>query len=754
MMSMQTIHQQTMYLSPYNKLVLTVIFCACIFPMHAQNAELKGRVLSSNNSEPLEDVNVYVKKLKLGSATNLDGQFSIINLANGKIELEISILGYRDTTLAIVINKNLVDLGRILIDPEVLHFEEIKVEVHSDLDPTSSLSSFSMSGKKIQENMKGSIAQTLQNEMGVAIQSMGQGTTRPILRGYSGDRFLITENGFEVGDLSQTSVDHALSMDLGGVEEIEIIRGPRALLFGSNAISGVIDVEKNSIPEIEFDHLHTYITSGYDSGNKGLFNNFSLVTPINKNNFRFSLQNRKTGDQMTPLGQLKNTSMNTTEGFFGLTRFHDGKRGTISIEHVQMDYGIPGSPEGHISGVDMEMNKTTQKLNYHQDIDFKGFETFDLDQKFIHYAHSEFESNQKQPSVKLGQDILLLQSKMTGLKREIGAAIQYRMFTAGGFYWTPNTSESNFSLFGFREKDIFGLTGQVSFRSEYSIIDPQNKGAKFSNIDEKSVEKKNFGFLSLSAALIKSWDYWQISTTIMRTGRTPGIEDLFSDGPHLGSYSYEIGNPTLDLEETVGIENSIQYQKDQFFFLLNGFFNQSPNFHQYMKMGDGFVPGADWIEWGSGSSGWLYKYQMRGIKTEISGGEFQMGYKGKMIDVTTDFSLVRGKDKSNNDHIAYMPPDKISLLVSTKSNKDFSGSIRLSKVLDQKKISEFESMTPGYFLIDIFGSYSFETKKGSHRLVFQLNNLLDETYYNHLSKIKSIMPESGRSIGIQYRYLF
>ena len=188
--------------------------------------------------------------------------------------------------------------------------------------------------------MKGSIAQTLQNEMSVAIQSMGQGTTRPILRGYSGDRFLITENGFEVGDLSQTSVDHALSMDLGGVEEIEIIRGPRALLYGSNTISGVIDVEKNSMPEIEFDHLHTYLTSGYDSGNKGLFNNISLVAPMNKNNIRVSLQNRKTGDQITPLGTLKNTSMNTTEGFFGITRFYDRKRGAVSIEHVEMDYGM------------------------------------------------------------------------------------------------------------------------------------------------------------------------------------------------------------------------------------------------------------------------------------------------------------------------------------------------------------------------------------------------------------------------------
>ena len=101
-----------------------------------------------------------------------------------------------------------------------------------------------------------------------------------------------------------------------------------------------------------------------------------------------------------------------------------------------------------------------------------------------------------------------------------------------------------------------------------------------------------------------------------------------------------------------------------------------------------------------------------------------------------------------------MPADKIGILISTKSTNDFSGSIRLSRVLDQNRLSEFETMTPGYSLVDIFGSYSFSSNSGSHRIVFQLNNLFDETYYNHLSKIKSIMPETGRSMGVQYRYLF
>ena len=144
---------------------------------------------------------------------------------------------------------------------------------------------------------------------------------------------------------------------------------------------------------------------------------------------------------------------------------------------------------------------------------------------------------------------------------------------------------------------------------------------------------------------------------------------------------------------------------------------------------------------------------MRGVQTEISGGEVQMGYKGKTIDITTDLSFVRGKNISDNDNIAFMPPDKIGLLFSTKSNKHLTGSVRISKVLDQKNISEFETITPGYLLIDFFGSYTFGAREGTHRLVFQINNLLDKTYYNHLSKIKSIMPESGRSFSLQYRVL-
>ncbi len=203
-------------------------------------------------------MNVYISDLELGSATDETGRFIIDNVPFERILLEISSIGYRDTSFVYDINREKFDVGEIFLEPEIIHFEEINVEIHTDLNPSKSPSGAVLAGKEMQEKMAGSIAQTLQNEMNVAFQSMGQGTTRPVLRGYSGDRFLMTENGTEIGDLSQTSVDHAVSMDLGGVEQIEIVRGPRTLLFGSNTISGVIDIKKNTIPVVEFDHMHIY----------------------------------------------------------------------------------------------------------------------------------------------------------------------------------------------------------------------------------------------------------------------------------------------------------------------------------------------------------------------------------------------------------------------------------------------------------------------------------------------------------------
>ena len=732
------------------------IICACCamsMALQAQNLTVTGTVKSFKSDKPLQSANVVIENTDLGTFTDEDGRFTVKDIQSSEVSVKISMIGFVDTTLSVKTNEKTYELGEIFLKTDILQLSNIDVHAHDDLAQANLLSDVLLSGKEMQEKMYGSIAQTLQNEIGIAIQSMGQATTRPILRGYSGDRFLITKNGIRTGDLSHSSADHAMSLDLGGVERIEVFRGPRALLFGSNTIGGVVNIEKNSLSSQKLSQSRSYFTSGIDSGNKGLFSSYSIESPWRKNNIRFSIQNRKTNNQITPKGVLENTAINNTEGFLGISRIGDDRRATFSFERVLMDYGIPGSPEGHINGVDLKLSKNTQELNYHQDIDFRGFETLNIDQSFIFYSHSEYESSSSAPAVRLSQNILSLKSNLVGKTKELGSSFDFRYFSAGGFYWTPNTTEIKMSLFGLQENELLGFSTQLSFRAEQSFISPEVK-TKFSNLEVEDVVNKQFSFISFAGTAVKEWQNWQWSNTIMRTGKTPDIESLYSDGPHLGSYSYEIGNPYLELERTLGVESSLQYAKNRLSLLINGYYNQSPSYHQYIKKGDGYKPGADWIEWGSGAAGWLYIYEMKGVKSEINGGEIQASYLGKNMDINADFSFVRGLDKTNNTNLSFMPADKFQLTLSTKESRDLTASIRFTEGFEQSRLGEFETITPGYSLIDIYGSYSFGSSNGNHRLIFNVNNILDEEYYNHLSKIKTIMPEFGRRISLQYRYLF
>ena len=721
--------------------------------LQAQNLTVSGTIKSARSNEPLQSANVAIVNTDLGTFTDENGRFVVKDIRSSEVSLKISMIGFVDTTLNVSTKEKAYDLGEIKLRIDVLQLSNIDVHAHDNLIQPTLLSDVFLSGKDMQEKMYGSIAQTLQNEKGIAIQSMGQATTRPILRGYSGDRFLITKNGVKTGDLSHSSADHAMSLDLGGVERIEVFRGPRALLFGANTIGGVVNVEKNSLSSQKLDESRSYFISGIDSGNRGLFSSYSFETPWGSNNIRFSTQARKTGNQITPIGELENTSINNQEAFIGISRIGDNKRAVFSFERVLMDYGIPGSPEGHINGVDLKLSKNTQELNYHQDIDFGGFETLNIDQNFIFYSHSEYESSSSSPAVRLSQNILSLKSNLLGKTKELGSSFDYRYFSAGGFYWTPNTSEMKMSVFGLQENELLGFSTQLSFRAEQSFISPEVK-TKFSNLEVENVADKQFSFISFAGSVVKKWQNWQWSNTFMRTGKTPDIESLYSDGPHLGSYSYEIGNPALRLEETYGFESSIEYQKEAYFFQFNTYYNQSPSYHQYLKKGAGYKPGADWIEWGSGSTGWLYIYEMKNIKSELSGGEIQAAYQGKNVDIEADFSFVRGLDKTNKTNLSFMPADKFQLTLSTKENRDLTTSVRFTRGFEQSRLGEFETTTPGYSLIDIYGSYSFGSSNGNHRLIFNVNNILDKEYYNHLSKIKTIMPDFGRRISLQYRYLF
>ena len=674
-------------------------------------------------------------------------------------------IGFRDVTRLLKLDEDINDIGKVFMVTDTIKIEEIVVDAHHELQPKSFSSNIYITGGQYHSNLKSSLALTLEEETGLSIRSMGQGTTQPVLRGYSGDRFLLTEDGITAGDLSNTSIDHTVSMDMASYNKVRVIRGPETLLYGSNTIGGVINVSRQIDSETRFKKTSLQGILGTESSNSSLFGNVVCYLPLNyKHQLRFSLLSRNTGDQISPIGPLANTALSNLEATGSYSYFSKDYRSTFSYGQLAMNYGIPGSPEGHISGVDIDMNKNTQKFNVHKDISFMGFQTLDIDQRFISYGHTESEKGSSDPSVILDQQIFSLQNTLKGPKLHVGSLFQYRNFQAGGFYWTPDTKELKIAVFGLLEREINEFNLQISSRTEFLSVIPDVSSIYVSNLDSNQVVQRDFSIFSAGIGVFRNWKNWEFSFGTMLTGQAPGIEDLYSDGPHLGTYAYEIGQPTLDLEKTISLEASLEHHTDKSEIRLTGYQNFSPNYHISSKMGEceqEFVDGeghpcagADFIEWGSGSSGWLYKYQMKGLRVLIYGLESDLKYKlTKSINFYGSISVIRGENLSENKPLAYMPPDKF--LFSTELDLNpITATLTLKKVSPQERLGEFETRTDGYFLTDVSGTYIINSSNIIHKIIFRIDNIFDQEYYNHLSRMKLIMPEKGRSIGIQYRLVF
>ena len=715
-------------------------------------SSVKGIILDKTNQEPIAGVNIIIENDDNGTSSDNEGRFSLELKAPSENKLVFTMLGFKDTSIVINQTNNDQTL-KVFLNPKAIKMNAITVHSHKESNQSKAPSSITMVGNKLEKNIISDLATTLSGESGIAIRSSGQATQRPILRGYSGDRFLITSDGFELGDMSNTTADHAVSMEISAAEGVEVMRGPETLAYGSNTIAGIINIITPFKNPKKLSSTNYKLLFGHESSNQSNLIGSDVNIPLNDYQLTVSLNNRSAQDQSSPIGTLENTALKKNDLTLSLTKFGEKDLITIELKDFSMDYGIPGSPEGHINGVDLALKNQTQKLKYHSDITFMSFNILDLEQGYVRYGHREFVKGSNYASVDLRQDIIYFNAMLTSKNLKIGANFQNRNYFTKGFIWTPNTNEMKFSLFGVHTKNLTNKKFQLSGRVEYRSINPSADDTFFSNIDAGDVRKRDYLLASLGASAQKNWDNISIYNHLLLTSRAPRIEDLYSDGPHLGTYSYEIGEPNLEQENTIGFENTTSFFGNGHELKLTSYINYSTNFHILQKEGDGYEPGATWIEWGSGSAGWLYKYKLYGKETLIQGFEPSAKLNLKYFNLLANASICKGINLEDDKPLAYIPPDLLRIQIE-KRISFLNNTLEGIFVSNQNKLGEFEHPTDGYKLLNYNCSYTFSKSENIHQIIFQVTNILNETYYNHLSKIKMIMPEPGRGINLRYKVNF
>ena len=328
-----------------------------------------GVILDKTNQEPIVGVNIIIENDDNGTSSDNEGRFSLELKAQSENKLVFTMIGFKDTS--IVINQTNNDQTiKVFLNPKAIKMNAITVHSHKESNQSKAPSSITMVGNKLEKNIISDLATTLSGESGIAIRSSGQATQRPILRGYSGDRFLITSDGVELGDMSNTTADHAVSMEISAADGVEIMRGPETLAYGSNTIAGIINIITPFKNPKKLSSTNYKLMFGHESSNQSNLIGSDVNIPLNDYQFSLSLNNRSAHDQSSPIGTLKNTALEKNDLTLGLTKFGEKNLITIELKDFSMDYGIPGSPEGHINGVDLALKSHTQKLKYHSDINF------------------------------------------------------------------------------------------------------------------------------------------------------------------------------------------------------------------------------------------------------------------------------------------------------------------------------------------------------------------------------------------------
>ncbi len=732
------------------RLALFAIFIMCFIEgsSFARNTSISGEVIDVETETPLVDVHVSLLHDREGTSvfrTGKTGQFRFDEIAPGTYTLRFEHAGYETSdqeiivetdpmTMTVKLERNPFQLGEVIVTPGD--------EEHAHFEKTTDLN---LSAQELDQQMGATIAETLRGEVGVAQRTMGRTTARPVIRGMGGDRLLILEDGGRTGDKSGSSADHAVAIDPTTATNIEIIRGATSLIYGSGTLGGVVNVKRETIPQTLPHRPTMNLTFQGESVNSGLTGTTGFTIPVGDLAWRLELNRRSTDDTHTPIGILENTALSQTNFSTGLSMVKDWGHIGISGGSYRSDYGVPGSPEGHIQGVTINLDRQRYEGDFEYGFQQSFFEKLKLHSTYTRYQHQEIESNNR-----LGVEFGVLTTNVSALAYMRGDAVagiwgEYRDHATGGFYWTPHTREISLAGFYLKQKrlnDDFTLQGAI--RYDVRRVEPFREGIA---TRAGPVEQQDFGGVSSAVSGIYHWDdHLETGATLMKTFRTPGIEELFSDGPHLAVYSYEIGNAELGSEDGFGTEAFIRYAAKRMKINLTVFRNQIYGYLIQSNTGE--------KEWGSGAAGWLWIYQYQGQDAILDGAEFSVDTEIlPRVHVETSMSYVKGTLTASDSPLERIPPlnGKVALRYVTQPlNVHFTA--RFSD--GQHRLGEFEEATDGYVVYDAGIQLAFPVWQLQHQAVLTVENIFDAEYRQHLSRIKSVMPEPGRNVKLLYRLIF
>lgn len=726
------------------KKIIIALFIGISAMLQAQNS-ISGIVTDTKN-QPLKGVSVYAPELHKGTSTDENGKYLLSNLPNGTTKLSFVFTGFATQNKTINVQQKENNLN-IILEETLFQMDEVIVSTAFNKIQSQNVMKVEHSTiKELQQNGTSTLIEGLATIPGVSQVSTGTSIGKPVIRGLSGNRVLVYSQGVRIEN-QQFGDEHGLGLNDAGIESVEVIKGPASLLYGSDALGGVLYFN----PE-KFANAGTFTTNfSQKFFSNTLGSNSSLGLKTSTENWKFLARgtyNTHSDYKIAKGDRVTNTRYNETDFKTGIGYSNSKFSSVFRYNYNDLDLGIP--EEGI---AEQTTNKKTEypkqgvfnHLLSLNNVFFFEKSKLDVDLGYISNDRSEFEDS----------EVAVLHMKLKTFnydakyhlpqlgKFESILGIQGMSQTnvnSGEEYLIPDARTNDFGIFG---------TGVYEWKS--NII---QAGLRFDNRNISTTAHGISGEEGSFEAIDKSFDSFNASLgyktnlakdlslrlNVASGFRAPNLAELTSNGVHEGTNRYEVGNPDLKTEQNVQTDLNLEYKSSHVEFFVNGFYNHVNNYIYTSPTGEIIDDNA------------VFDYIQNDAK--LFGGEIGLHFHPHPLDwlhYETSFETVTGK-KQNGDYLPLIPANNWNNTIRTEFKiknwlKDGFATLNVSSTFNQDNVSGFETKSNGYTLLNLGFGGKVKLGKTAFDLNLNANNILDKEYTAHLSRLKTDgIPNMGRNI--------
>ncbi len=716
--------------------------------INAQNS-IQGIVTDSENN-PLIGATVFLPELNKGTTTNKLGEFKLDNLPYGKLKIQFSFVGYNTEFQTLIITEATNTLD-IQLSVAVIESQEVVISAGRVTSQHENAVKIDvLKGKDLVLSGTPNFMESLTCVPGVDMISRGQGISKPVIRGLSMNDILVLNNGVRIENY-QFSENHPIGIDDNDLDRVEIIKGPASLLYGSDAIGGVLNMIKEKpapTGEINGDYrlaLH--------SNTKGMNNSLGIKGAGNKvfGGIRFGHKTHadylQGGGDFVPNTRFNETTFNTNTGY-------TGKIGTFKIfyDYFKQNLGM--------SVPDIEQEITSQERKskiWYQDLIHQLLSSQNslYINNFKWVINGGYQNALRKlitttdvPFVEMRLNTLTYESKLYLPSNEYseyiigvqGMSQTNRNLNNRESQFLPDANLNNIGLLGLIQNTFYHkIKLQCGLRIDFFTMKTFALGNEGTNDYHPPVTKEYSNVNGSIGATYIPNNKIVLRLNFAKAYRVPNISELTSNGMH--GNRYEMGNENLLPQNALESDLSLHYHGTFLSLDLAGFYNR---IHDYIFL----APTTDTAATGAQ----IYRFSQ--TNAQLYGGEAVIHCHPQFVPwlhLQGTYSSVFGKQENGN-YLPFIPATKFQYEIQAEG-KDIAfikkPALKLSAVtaLEQSKPSPDELATNGYTLVNI--DFTMEVLVSNQTLIFSFsaNNILDKKYYDHLSILKSLnYYNPGRNI--------